>query len=310
LEIELQTTLKQEIKCDGIGLHSGSKVSLKIKPSAAQYGIWFRRTDINTKDNMIAAHYLNVSESELCTTLSNESGVTISTVEHLMAAFAGCGIQNALVEVDGPEIPIMDGSSDWFVRKIISAGTKQLIEPLRVIHVKKEISVKTDNSFASITPFSELSISFEIDFEDEAIGYQKKSLNMANGSFVKELCNSRTFCRNSDVEAMKKNGLALGGSLDNAIVVSGEKVLNPEGFRYTDECVRHKMLDVLGDLALAGVPIIGAFKGSKSGHSLTNKLLRKLFSDSSAFEMSVCSEKTASVLPGVGIVKDDLPSLY
>ena len=133
---------------------------------------------------------------------------------------------------------------------------------------------------------------------------------MANGSFVKELCNSRTFCRNSDVEVMKKNGLALGGSLDNAIEVSGEKVLNPEGFRYKDECVRHKMLDVLGDLALAGVPIIGAFKGSKSGHSLTNKLLRKLFSDSSAFEMTVCSEKTASVLPGVGIVKDDLPSLY
>ena len=310
MEIELQTTLKQEIKCDGIGLHSGVKVSLKIKPSAAHYGIWFRRTDINTKDNMIAAHYLNVSESELCTTLSNESGATISTVEHLMAAFAGCGIQNALVEVDGPEIPIMDGSSDWFVRKIISVGTKQLIEPLRVIHVKKEISVETDNSYASITPFRELSISFEIDFEDEAIGYQKKSLNMANGSFVKELCNSRTFCRNSDVEVMKKNGLALGGSLDNAIVVSGEKVLNPEGFRYKDECVRHKMLDVLGDLALAGVPIIGAFKGSKSGHSLTNKLLRKLFSDSSAFEMTVCSEKTASVLPGVGIVKDDLPSLY
>ena len=306
----MQTTLKQEIKCDGIGLHSGVKVSLKIKPSAAHYGIWFRRTDINTKDNMIAAHYLNVSESELCTTLSNESGATISTVEHLMAAFAGCGIQNALVEVDGPEIPIMDGSSDWFVRKIISVGTKQLIEPLRVIHVKKEISVETDNSYASITPFRELSISFEIDFEDEAIGYQKKSLNMANGSFVKELCNSRTFCRNSDVEVMKKNGLALGGSLDNAIVVSGEKVLNPEGFRYKDECVRHKMLDVLGDLALAGVPIIGAFKGSKSGHSLTNKLLRKLFSDSSAFEMTVCSEKTASVLPGVGIVKDDLPSLY
>ena len=306
----MQTTLKQEIKCDGIGLHSGVEVSLKIKPSAAQYGIWFRRTDINTKDNMIAAHYLNVSESELCTTLSNESGATISTVEHLMAAFAGCGIQNALVEVDGPEIPIMDGSSDWFVRKIISVGTKQLIEPLRVIHVKKEISVETDNSYASITPFRELSISFEIDFEDEAIGYQKKSLNMANGSFVKELCNSRTFCRNSDVEVMKKNGLALGGSLDNAIVVSGEKVLNPEGFRYTDECVRHKMLDVLGDLALAGVPIIGAFKGSKSGHSLTNKLLRKLFSDSSAFEMSVCSEKTASILPGVGIVKDDLPLLY
>lgn len=306
----MQTTLKQEIKCDGIGLHSGVEVSLKIKPSAAQYGIWFRRTDINTKDNMIAAHYLNVSESELCTTLSNESGATISTVEHLMAAFAGCGIQNALVEVDGPEIPIMDGSSDWFVRKIISVGTKQLIEPLRVIHVKREISVETDNSYASITPFRELSISFEIDFEDEAIGYQKKSLNMANGSFVKELCNSRTFCRNSDVEVMKKNGLALGGSLDNAIVVSGEKVLNPEGFRYKDECVRHKMLDVLGDLALAGVPIIGAFKGSKSGHSLTNKLLRKLFSDSSAFEMTVCSEKTASVLPGVGIVKDDLPSLY
>ena len=310
METELQTTLRQIIKCNGIGLHSGINVSMKIKPSAAQYGIWFRRVDINTKDNMIAAHYLNVSETELCTTLSNESGVTISTVEHLMAAFAGCGIQNALVEVDGPEIPIMDGSSDFFVRKILSAGTKQLIEPLRVIHVKKEVTVNTNNSYASIAPFDELSISFEIDFEDKAIGYQKKSLNMANGSFVKELCNSRTFCRNSDVEFMQKNGLALGGSLDNAIVVNGEKVLNPEGFRYKDECVRHKMLDVLGDLALAGVPIIGAFKGSKSGHALTNKLLRKLFSDSSAFEMSVCSKQTASILPGVGIVKDDISSLY
>ena len=167
--------------------------------------------------------------------------------------------------------------------------------------------MKTDSAYASISPSDNLSIDFEIEFEDAAIGYQAKSLNMANGSFVKELSNSRTFCRNSDVEKMQKNGLALGGNLQNAIVVNGDKILNPEGFRYQDECVRHKMLDVLGDLALAGAPIVGAFKGIKSGHSVTNQLLRKLFSDSSAFEMSICSNETAAVLPGVGVLKEDLP---
>ena len=305
----MQTTLKQVIKCSGIGLHSGTKVSVKLKPSAAQYGIWFRRTDITDRDNMIAAHYLNVSGSVLCTKLSNESGVSISTVEHLMAALSGCGVQNALIEINGPEIPIMDGSADWFVRKILFGGIKILPQPVSVIHVKKEVIVKTDSAYASISPSNNLSIDFEIDFEDAAIGYQAKSLNMANGSFVKELSNSRTFCRNSDVEKMQKNGLALGGNLQNAIVVNGDKILNPEGFRYKDECVRHKMLDVLGDLALAGAPIVGAFKGIKSGHSVTNQLLRKLFSDSSAFEMSICSSETAAVLPGVGVLKEDLPKL-
>ena len=305
----MQTTLKQVIKCSGIGLHSGTKVSVKLKPSAAQYGIWFRRTDITDRDNMIAAHYLNVSGSVLCTKLSNESGVSISTVEHLMAALSGCGVQNALIEINGPEIPIMDGSADWFVRKILLGGIKILPQPVRVIHVKKEVIVKTDGAYASISPSDNLSIDFEIDFEDAAIGYQAKSLNMANGSFVKELSNSRTFCRNSDVEKMQKNGLALGGNLQNAIVVNGDKILNPEGFRHKDECVRHKMLDVLGDLALAGAPIVGAFKGIKSGHSVTNQLLRKLFSDSSAFEMSICSNETAAVLPGVGVLKEDLPKL-
>ena len=303
----MQTTLRQAIKCSGIGLHSGTKVSLELKPSAAQYGIWFRRMDITDRDNMIAAHYINVSGSNLCTKLSNESGVSISTVEHLMAALSGCGVQNALIEVNGPEIPIMDGSADWFVRKILFGGIKKLHHPVRVIHVKKEVIVKTDSAYASISPSDNLSIDFEIDFEDAAIGYQAKSLNMANGSFVKELSNSRTFCRNSDVEKMQKNGLALGGNLQNAIVVNGDKILNPEGFRYEDECVRHKMLDVLGDLALAGAPIVGAFKGIKSGHSVTNQLLRKLFSDSSAFEMSICSNETAAVLPGVGVLKEDLP---
>ena len=303
----MQTTIKQIIKCEGIGLHSGSNVSLVIKPSAAEYGIWFRRTDIKNLDNMIAAHYLNVSESALCTKLSNDSGVSISTVEHLMAALSGCGVQNALIEVDGPEIPIMDGSSEWFVRKIVQCGVKQLPEPVRVIHVKKEVFFKTKDAFASICPSDNLSIDFEIDFKDSVIGYQSKSLNMANGSFVKELSNSRTFCRYSDVKTMQKNGLALGGNLQNAIVVNDEKILNPEGFRYIDECVRHKMLDVLGDLALAGAPIVGAYKGIRSGHSVTNQLLKKLFSDSSAFEMSICSDETAAILPGVGVVKEDLP---
>jgi UDP-3-O-[3-hydroxymyristoyl] N-acetylglucosamine deacetylase len=200
----VQTTIKQVIKCEGIGLHSGSNVSLVIKPSAAEYGIWFRRTDIKNLDNMIAAHYLNVSESTLCTKLSNDSGVSISTVEHLMAALSGCGIQNALIEVDGPEIPIMDGSSEWFVRKILTGGVKQLPERVRVIHVKKEVFFKTKDAYASIRPSKNLSIDFEIDFEDSIIGHQSKSLNMANGSFVKELSNCRTFCRHSDVEMMQK----------------------------------------------------------------------------------------------------------
>ena len=303
----MQTTTKHVIKCQGIGLHSGSNVSLTIRPSAAEYGIWFRRTDVKNVDNMIAAHYLNVSESTLCTKLSNDSGVSISTVEHLMAALSGCGIQNVLIEVDGPEIPILDGSSDWFVRKILAGGIKKLPEQARVIHVKKEVVFKTKDAYASIRPSKNLSIHFEIDFKDSIIGYQSKSLNMANGSFVKELSNSRTFCRHSDVELMQKNGFALGGNLQNAIVVNDREILNPEGFRYSDECVRHKMLDVLGDLALAGAPIVGAFKGIRSGHSVTNELLKKLFSDSSAFEMSVCSDETAAILPGVGVVKEDLP---
>ena len=175
----MQTTLRQVINCNGIGLHSGAKVKLRIKPSPAHYGIWFKRTDITKKDNMIAAHYLNVTESLLCTTLANESGASISTVEHLMAALAGCGIQNALIEVDGPEIPIMDGSSDWFVRKILSGGIKQLLEPVSVIYVKKEVTVRTDDSYARIVPSDQLSIFFEIDFEDEAIGYQLSLIHIS-----------------------------------------------------------------------------------------------------------------------------------
>ena len=189
----------------------------------------------------------------------------------------------------------------------INGAVKVLLELVRFWKVKKEVSFKTKDAFASICPSDNLSIDFEIDFKDSVIGYQSKSLNMANGSFVKELSNSRTFCRYSDVETMQKNGLALGGNLQNAIVVNDEKILNPEGFRYIDECVRHKMLDVLGDLALAGAPIVGAYKGIRSGHSITNQLLKKLFSDSSAFEMSICSDETAAILPGVGVVKEDLP---
>jgi UDP-3-O-[3-hydroxymyristoyl] N-acetylglucosamine deacetylase len=304
----VQTTIKQNIKLTGVGLHSGQTVNLTIRPSAAEFGIWFRRVDISTGDNMIAARYDNVNDTLLCTQIGNEAGVQVSTVEHLMAALVGCGVHNALIDVDGLELPILDGSSDMFVRAILKAGIQTLSAPIRAIHVTKRVEVEIDGATAVIEPNENMNISFEIDFIDAAIGQQQKTLNMANGSFVRELCNSRTFCRNADVETMRNNGLALGGSLENAIVVDGAAILNPEGFRHLDECVRHKMLDALGDLGLAGAPIVGHYHGNRAGHAVTNKLLRKLMSDPTAFELRECSPAMAANLPGAGVDHHDLPA--
>jgi UDP-3-O-[3-hydroxymyristoyl] N-acetylglucosamine deacetylase len=302
----VQTTLKNSINLVGTGLHSGKPAHLRILPASAEYGIWFRRMDVFDRDNLIAARFDNVDDTTLCTRIANDAGVAVSTIEHLMAAFMGCGIHNALVEIDGPEVPIMDGSSDQFVREILKAGIRGLDAPVRVIRILERVEVNLDGVKVSIEPFDNLEIDFSIDFPDEAIGRQTKRLNMANGAFVHELCNSRTFCRQSDVDWMRSNGMALGGSLENAIVVDGAKVLSPGGLRHHDEYVRHKMLDALGDLALAGAPIIGRYHGIRAGHAATNALLRKLFANPTAYEMVTCDTETATKLPGAGVQASDI----
>jgi len=306
----VQTTIKSPISFSGYGLHSGRKSTLTIRPASAEHGIWFSRTDVAVGDRMIPARWDAVLRSPLCTRLRNGSGLEISTVEHVMAALAGCGVHNALVEVDGPEVPILDGSAAPFVRGIMQRGLLTLNAPVRAFEVLKEVTVTDGLASASLSPADTLRIDFEIDFTDTAIGNQKKSLVMNNGSFARELCDSRTFCRQADVDAMRANGLALGGNPgENAVVFEGDKVLSPGGLRHRDEPVRHKMLDALGDLALAGAPLIGHYSGVRAGHSLTNTLLRQLFATPGAVRMVVCDEKMASRLPGYGLIWDEIPQV-
>lgn len=305
----MQNTLKSEVIFEGVGLHTGRSVRMVVKPAVANHGIWFRRTDIALGDRMIPALWDAVNRSPLCTKLENTSGVSVSTVEHLMAALSGCGIHNALIELNGPEVPILDGSSAAFVRGFIGCGLQRQAAPVRALQVLKTVTVQQGDARATLSPANALRIDFEIDFVDQAIGRQVKSMNMANGSFVRELCDSRTFCRQADVDAMHANGLALGGTLQNAVVVDGADVLSPGGFRHADEAVRHKMLDALGDLALAGAPILGHYQGVRAGHSLTNTLLRALFETPGAVCVVECDAEMTARLPGVGVVWDEIPAV-
>ncbi|MCO4824465.1 UDP-3-O-acyl-N-acetylglucosamine deacetylase [Amylibacter sp.] len=301
----MQRTLKQPIEIVGKGLHSGARAVVRVSPASAEYGIWLRRVDITDRDNLIPALYDHVNDTQLCTRLANDAGVEVSTVEHLMAALAGTGIHNAMIEIDGPEIPIMDGSSAPFVAAILKAGLQEQDAPLRALRILKDVSISVDGFSASLSPADSIEIEFEIDFVDAAIGQQSKKLKMSNGAFVRELSNCRTFCRAADVDAMQSAGLGLGGGLDNAIVVDGANILNPEGFRRADECVRHKMLDALGDLALAGSPIIGRYHGEKAGHRATNLLLRELFANPDAWEMIEVTPEQWNDLPGAHIKPTD-----
>jgi UDP-3-O-[3-hydroxymyristoyl] N-acetylglucosamine deacetylase len=283
---------------------------MTIHPASAEYGIWFRRMDVAGRDALVPARYDAVIASELSTKIANEAGVEVSTVEHVMAALAGTGVHNALIELDGPEVPIMDGSSAAFVKGILSRGIRLLDAPVRAIEVLKPVTVRRGEAIATLSPAHGLEMAFEIDFDDRIIGHQEKTLDMANGTFVHELCDSRTFCRNADVEAMRDRGLILGGTLENAVVVDGDSVLTPGGLRHADEPVRHKMLDALGDLALAGAPLLARYDGHRAGHALTNHLLRALFADPDAFRMVVLDDATVSRLPGAGLRRSDAPEVH
>jgi len=306
----VQTTIKSSVSFSGVSLHSGRPARVTIHPASAEHGIWFRRTDIRVGDPLVPARWDAVNQTPLCTRIENARGVSVSTIEHIMAALVGCGVHNALIEVDGPEVPIMDGSAAIFVRAILARGIVRLNAPVRAIEVLKPVEVHgADGAWARLAPGRGLRIDFRIEFEDGAIGVQRKVLNMGNGSFVRELCDSRTFCRQADVDAMRAQGLALGGTMENAVVVDGDEVLSPGGLRHADEAVRHKMLDALGDLALAGAPVLGSYSGHKAGHALTNDLLHALFSTPGAFRMVVCDAETASHLPGVGAHLGEIPAV-
>ena len=303
----LQRTLRREISCTGVGLHSGAQVTLRLMPASVDTGIIFERTDLFDLDPVVPAVWDRVVDTRLCTVIGNDDGITVGTIEHLLAALAGCGIDNAYVELNGPEVPIMDGSSEPFVSLIGCAGVVELLAPRRVIRVLKAVDVKIEDSRAALLPAAWPKLDVEIDFESSVVSNQALSLGLVNGSFCKELARARTFGFLHEVEQLRAAGLAKGGSLDNAIVVSKNGILNDGGLRFNDEFVRHKMLDAIGDLYLAGGHIIGLFRGFRSGHAINNALLRALFSDSDAWTIDVMGSDEAATAVDGGLVAKPQP---
>lgn len=293
----MQATLAHPAEFRGQGLHSGTAVRMVIRPAPAHHGIWFQRSDLPGRPR-VPALWDRVVPSRLCTLLDGGNGATVSTIEHIMAALAGTGIHNALIDIDGPEVPILDGSAAPFVAGILKAGICRQAAPVEAIRVTRTVSVRDGEAEATLSPAAQLEIDFSIDFADAAIGRQHKRLDLVNGAFLRELADSRTFCRQADVTAMQKNGLALGGTYFNAVVVEGDRVLSPGGLRHEDEPVRHKMLDAVGDLALAGAPLLAHYEGNRAGHALTNRLLRALFAQADAWERVVLAPAAAARLPG------------
>lgn len=294
-EFPMQHTLANRVSCVGIALHTGAKVAMTLNPAKAGTGIVFKRTDILDRNNIVAADYRNVTCTKLGTTVSNNENVSVGTIEHLMAALWGCGVDNALIELDGPEVPIMDGSSEPFVFLIECAGAQELGMPRRVIEVLKPVEVIEGDKRASIVPAANFGVSLEINFNSSVINSQKHSFDATDVSFKTDLSRARTFGFEHEVEQMRSMGLALGGSLDNAIVVSGDKVLNKDGLRYQDEFVRHKVLDCIGDIYLAGSYIQGHIDASRTGHALNNKLLHALFAKPDAWRVATPAAHLAAM---------------
>ncbi len=300
-----QKTIASSIKFNGVALHSGKDVAMTIHPNEPNSGIVFKRIDIN-KNNIIFPGVYNVSSANYCTTISNEFGISISTVEHLMAAFFVMNIDNALVEVDGNEIPILDGSSKLFVEKMKEAGLKSSSKPIKIIKINKEVNYFEGEKFIKISPNKlSLEIDFEIKFKNEFIGTQRNKVNVYEDN-LEEILSSRTFCLLEDVEKLKKMNLGLGGSLDNALVVDGKKLVNSGGLRNKLEFVNHKILDCMGDIYLSGYKIIGKVICSQGGHKLTNKLLRELFANQNNYSIFEIKEKN---LPSTLIYKKLLKSI-
>jgi len=282
--LSFQKTLAKAVSFSGIGLHTGKKSNVRICPSSADSGITFIRSDLS-EFNEIKAIWTNVSSTTLSTTISNTKKVSVSTIEHLMSAFSGMHIDNAKIYIDGPEVPIMDGSSLPFVELFEKTKTLEQDKRRKYIQVIKKIEVFKEDSSASIIPNDQFSIDFEIEFNSPLINKQSCQLRLLNGNYKEDISQARTFGFEKDVSELRSNGYALGGSLDNAVVIGEKSILNKEGLRFKDEFVRHKMLDSIGDLYLAGYPVNGFFYGKRSGHFLNNQLLTKLFSNKNNYRI-------------------------
>ncbi|WP_018149631.1 UDP-3-O-acyl-N-acetylglucosamine deacetylase [Henriciella marina] len=282
--VQYQQTINFPVVCAGVGVHSGARARIVMKPAAAGSGIRFRRTDIKGCEDIIARGDF-VTEVQLGTTLTNDAGQSVATVEHLLAACAGVGVDNLLIEIDGPEVPIMDGSSAVYCELMLAAGLRQQRAFRQRIRILEEVEITDGIKTASLSPSPDnyLSIHARIEFESKAIGTQQMSLRMLPGMFARDIAFARTFGFAQDVEKLKSMGLARGGSLDNAVVLDGDTVVNPEGLRSSDEFVRHKILDAVGDLMLAGAPIAGVYEARQPGHALNNKLVRALLDNPEAW---------------------------
>lgn len=284
-----QITLANTISCRGVGLHTGKQTTLTLRPAAADTGIVFKRTDVQASQAIVPARYDLVSETRLGTTITNASGTSVSTIEHVMAALWGAGVDNAVIELGGPEVPIMDGSSEPFMFLIECAGLVQQARSRNMIRIMRPVEVREGKSTARVEPNKEgeegCVLSIAIDFENRAINHQRARYDFRESTFKQTLSRARTFGFDHEVEALQKQGLALGGSLDNAIVLNKDGVINEGGLRYADEFVRHKALDCIGDLFLAGLRIDGHFTFNRPGHSINNALLRALLADESAYEI-------------------------
>ena len=285
-----QKTIKKNISFSGIALHSGLSVNVCIKPAEPDFGIVFKRVDLKL-NSIIYPNFNNVTNTSLNTTIENEFGAKVSTIEHLMGALFGLGVDNALIEIDNEEVPILDGSAKLFIEKIIASGLEISKSPIKVIKINKEVSYSEGERFISIKPSTlSLDIDFELKYKNEIIGNQRNNVKVYEDD-LRDIYNSRTYCLFEDIEMIKKNGLAKGGSLENAIVVKGKKILNPEGLRNEKEFVNHKILDCIGDLYTTGYRIVGSIKCSQGEHYLTNKLLRKIFENNKNFSILEIKEK-------------------
>ena len=285
-----QKTIKNSLSFSGIGLHSGQNVNITIRPSSPDTGIIFKRVDLKT-NNLVYPNFMNVTNTSLNTTIENEYGVKISTIEHLMGALFGLGIDNALIEIDNEEVPILDGSAKNFIEKIIPTGLEVSEAPIKIIKINKKIEFKDGKRHISIQPSKlSLDIDFELKYENDVIGNQQNKINVYEDDLL-EIFNSRTFCLYEDIEAIKKIGLAKGGSLENAIVVKNNEILNESGLRNDKEFVNHKILDCIGDLYTTGYRIIGSVVCSQGGHYLTNQLLRRVFENKENFSIIEIKER-------------------
>ncbi len=285
-----QKTIKKKVSFSGIALHSGLNVNISIKPAKPNYGIVFKRVDLNS-NNIIYPSFVNVTNTSLNTTVENEAGVKVSTIEHLMGALFGLGIDNALIEIDNEEVPILDGSARNFIEKIKSSGIEISDVPIKVIKINQEVKYSDGERYISIKPSTaSLEINFELKYKNKIIGNQKNKVKVYEDDLT-DVFNSRTYCLYEDIELIKKNGLAKGGSLENAIVVKEKEILNPEGLRNDKEFVNHKILDCIGDLYTSGYRMVASIDCSQGGHFLTNQLLRKLFENKENFSIIEIKEK-------------------